>query len=57
MLAILGRMVAYTGERLTWEDAMKSDTVLGPEQVSWDTQPPVKPGPDGIYPVPIPGFA
>ena len=56
MLAILGRIVSYTGKRLTWEDAMKSEEVLVPEQLSWDTQPPVKPGSDGIYPAPIPGF-
>jgi hypothetical protein len=57
MLAILGRMVSYTGNRITWEDAMKSEEVLGPQQISWDTEPPVQPGPDGIYPAPIPGFA
>jgi predicted dehydrogenase len=56
MLAILGRMVSYTGQKITWEEAMKSAEVLGPEQIAWDTQPPVQPGPDGIYPAPIPGF-
>ncbi len=56
MLAILGRMAAYTGKRITWEEAMKSEEVLGPQQLSWDTEPPIKPGPDGIYPAPIPGF-
>jgi hypothetical protein len=24
-------------------------------EITWDTEPPVKPGPDGLYPVPIPG--
>jgi predicted dehydrogenase len=57
MLAILGRMVAYTGRRLTWEEAMKTEESLGPAQLSWDSEPPVKPGPDGIYPAPIPGFS
>lgn len=28
MLAILGRMAAYTGKRVTWEDAMKSEGML-----------------------------
>lgn len=56
MLAILGRMVSYTGQKITWEEAMKSTEVLGPEQIAWDTQPPIQPGPDGIYPAPIPGF-
>jgi len=57
MLAILGRMVCYTGRRITWEEAMKSEDTLGmPDQLSWDIEPPVKPGPDGIYPAPMPGF-
>ena len=38
MLAILGRMVAYTGQTITWEEAMNSTEVLGPElnQYNWD---------------------
>ncbi len=56
MLAILGRMVSYTGQKITWDEAMKSTEVLGPEQITWDIEPPVKPGADGIYPAPIPGF-
>lgn len=38
MLGVLGRMVAYTGQTITWEDAMNSNEVLGPpiEQYSWD---------------------
>ena len=50
MLAIWGRMVAYTGQTLTWEQALNSNEVLGPktEDYSWDFNwvvPPVaKPG-------------
>lgn len=38
MLGILGRMVAYTGQTITWEEAMKSNEVLGPriDEYSWD---------------------
>ncbi|HEY9489925.1 MAG TPA: Gfo/Idh/MocA family oxidoreductase [Chryseosolibacter sp.] len=38
MVAILGRMVAYTGQTITWEDAINSKQVLGPEhdQYSWN---------------------
>ena len=32
------------------------EEVLGPQQISWDTEPPIKPGPDGTYAAPIPGF-
>ena len=38
MLAIWGRMVAYTGESLTWREAINSEEVLGPElnEYNWD---------------------
>ncbi len=55
MIGILGTMVAYTGQRITWEDAIESPWVAGPEEVSFDMEPPVLPDENGIYPVPIPG--
>ena len=38
MLAIWGRMVAYTGQSLTWEEALNSEEVLAPplSEYSWD---------------------
>jgi len=38
MLAVLGRMVGYSGQTITWEDALKSEVVLGPalEDYNWD---------------------
>lgn len=38
MLAIMGRMVAYSGQTLSWDDAFNSNQVLGPafEQYAWD---------------------
>ena len=56
MLGLLGRMVCYTGKRITWQEALDSQEVLGPAEVNWDTKPPVGPGEDGTYPCPIPGF-
>lgn len=46
MLAILGRMVGYSGQTISWEDAMKSNMTLGPklEDYHWDLKwevPPV----------------
>jgi predicted dehydrogenase len=46
MMAIMGRMAAYTGQTITYEDAMKSRKVLGPsiDQYDWDLEfegPPV----------------
>jgi predicted dehydrogenase len=55
MLAILGRMTTYTGQRITWEDAMKSTQSLAPKAYAWDAEPPTKPGPDGQYPIATPG--
>jgi myo-inositol 2-dehydrogenase / D-chiro-inositol 1-dehydrogenase len=56
MLAILGRMVDYTGEVLTWEKAINSQQVLAPKSYAWDAEPPTKPGKDGRYPVAMPGI-
>lgn len=44
MLAIWGRMAAYTGQTLTWEQALNSNEVLGPtiDQYSWDLKWPLK---------------
>jgi predicted dehydrogenase len=38
MLAIWGRMAAYSGQTITWDEAINSDQKLGPEidQFSWD---------------------
>ena len=55
MLAILGRMATHSGQRITWEDAYRSEQVLAPESYAWDADPPVLPGPDGHYPQSIPG--
>ncbi len=55
MTAILGRMATYSGKELQYKDALEQGLDLVPEQLSWDAQPPVKPGPDGIYPSAMPG--
>ena len=50
MIAILGRMVAYTGQTITWEQALNSNEVIGPESgdyswdLNWDGPPIAKPG-------------
>jgi len=56
MLAILGRMVNYTGQLISWEDALNSKQVLAPASYAWDAEPPTKPGPDGRYPIAMPGI-
>ena len=36
LLAIHGRMAAYTGQELTWEQAMQSQERRFPENLRWD---------------------
>lgn len=43
LLAILGRMAAYTGQVITWEMAMNSKEDLSPPKYAWDVELPVKP--------------
>lgn len=47
LLAIMGRMAAYTGQTITWEQALGSQERLGPETTEW--------GPCAIREVAIPG--
>jgi len=55
MLAILGRMVTYTGQVISWDDALNSKQVLAPASYSWDAEPPVMPDENGNYPIAKPG--
>lgn len=43
MTAIMGRMAAYTGEEVTWEQALNSQERLVPEHLEWDMSLPVPP--------------
>jgi len=38
LMAILGRMAAYTGQEVTWEQALQSQQFLMPDQLDWDTK-------------------
>jgi myo-inositol 2-dehydrogenase / D-chiro-inositol 1-dehydrogenase len=55
MVAIMGRMATYSGKMVEWDDAFNSKLDLGPKQIAWDAEPPILPGPDGFYPVAMPG--
>jgi hypothetical protein len=48
LLAIMGRMAAYTGQTVTWDDALNSKENLLPATLAWDAPLPVAP-------VPMPG--
>ena len=56
MATVLGQLAVYNGKKITWKEAMDSKFAFPPHaEIKMDTEPPVKPGPDGIYPVAIPG--
>ncbi len=43
LLAILGRMAAYTGQAITWDQAMNSKEDLSPPRYDWDVKLPEPP--------------
>ena len=43
MLAIMGRMAAYTGLEVTWEQAINSQEKLVPENLDWNMKLPIAP--------------
>lgn len=51
--ALLGRMAAYSGQRVTWEE-MLAEELPKPESWSWDAVPPTLPNEKGEYPIAIP---
>ncbi len=55
MTGIFGRMATYSGQVVTWEDAINSEVVLGTDAERFDAPAPVQPGADNAYPVSIPG--
>jgi predicted dehydrogenase len=55
LMGIMGRMATYTGQVITWEQALNSKDVLVPDIADWNAEPPVKPDAEGWYPVAVPG--
>jgi predicted dehydrogenase len=57
MAAIMGRMAAYSGQMVTWEQAINSNLELAPglEAYTWESTPPVMPDEQGNYPIAVPG--
>ena len=55
MTAIMGRMSAYTGKIVKWDDAVEKGTSEFPEQLAWDAPAPVQKDEAGNYPIPKPG--
>ncbi len=57
LITIMGQLSCYTGKEVTWKQVNESDFYYPPkwEDCHDHMEPPTKPGPDGRYPVPIPG--
>jgi predicted dehydrogenase len=57
MIAVMGQISCYTGKEVTWEQINASNFAYPPlaEECKDGMDAPVKPGPDGSYPVYIPG--
>jgi predicted dehydrogenase len=50
MTAILGRLSAYTGKRLSWDEGLNASLDTFPNPMSWDTKAPeVKVAMPGVY--------
>jgi predicted dehydrogenase len=40
LMAIMGRMATYTGQKITWDQALNSQEDLSPDRYDWDGTPP-----------------
>ena len=54
LMAVMGRNAAYTGQLITWEEALNANENLVPTAEDLNAEPPILPGPDGEYPIPLP---
>ncbi|MBL7814342.1 MAG: Gfo/Idh/MocA family oxidoreductase [Saprospiraceae bacterium] len=55
MTSILGRMATYSGQVIEWDKAINSGISLQPAAYDWQTNPPILPDANGMYPAAIPG--
>ena len=53
--AIMGRMATYSGDVISWEEALNSDLQLVSDDLSWDSAAPTLPDAEGRYKIPVPG--
>jgi predicted dehydrogenase len=40
LMAIMGRMATYTGQKITWDQALNSQEDLSPDRYAWEATPP-----------------
>ena len=51
----LGRIATYSGQQISWDEAVKSDFSIMPEEFSFNAEAPVQPDENGNYKLAIPG--
>lgn len=58
LITLMGQFSCYTGKEVTWDQINASDFFYAPrpEDVRQGMEPPIRPGPDGTYPVFTPGI-
>ncbi len=55
MTAVLGMLANYSGKVVKWDDAVNKGKDLAPDDMTWDSAPPVEKDANGDYPIPMPG--
>jgi predicted dehydrogenase len=57
LVTAMGRMAAHTGQEVSYEAILNGDHEFAPDvdKLTIDSPAPLLPGPDGRYPVPMPG--
>jgi myo-inositol 2-dehydrogenase / D-chiro-inositol 1-dehydrogenase len=55
MMAIFGRMLTYSGQNLSWDEAINSQHSVMPKEFSFEATPPTVPDSRGMYPIAVPG--
>ncbi len=56
LTAIMGRYATYSGQMVTWDEALNSTIQLMPAVVDWNDEPPIMPDENGEYPIAVPGI-
>jgi predicted dehydrogenase len=58
LVTSMGRMAAHTGREITFEGILNGEHEMAPglDQLTMDSPAPLQAGPDGRYPVPMPGI-
>jgi predicted dehydrogenase len=58
LVTSMGRMAAHTGKTITYDEILHGDHEFAPDvdKLTMDSPAPLLAGPDGFYPVPMPGL-